>query len=339
MEVFVKDFATYRTIKQATLIQSSLVIDSLNSEKSTLTVRGLKIDQEDAGNWLIVDGAVYQIATVTPEDDHTALTLQHPLDAFSRSIPLLAQPSGQTIGGFVSTSIQVNWINESDSVYAIPYLIVSNLDTTAYIAPEVDDGGCFCLSEYCRLMRKSCRVLVTFLDGGKNLLCNIAKDLGIARNVSFADGRSRLESVSYGTSGYAKLTVFHDIKTGEKDTDGNDIYLRETAVWYLSEDGEVSPLVPSRRAAGEWGVLYLKDIPNVAEKVVEEFAKNRSGHKLEFFSTLDIAVNSKCTFVVHGKVLKSYISCKKKDSSSDCFYYIAGELATTVTEKLKGVLQ
>lgn len=339
MEVFVKDFATYRTIKQATLIHSSLVIDSLDSEKSSLAVRGLKIDREDAGNWLIVDGAVYRIATVTPEDDHAVLTLQHPLDAFSRSIALLTQPSGQTIGGFVASSIQANWVDESDPVYAVPYLIVSNSDTTAYVAPEPDDGGYFRLSEYCRLMRKSHRVTVTFSDGGKSLLCGIAKDLGSSRNVSFADGRSKLESVSYGTSGYAKLTVLHDVNSNEKDADGNDIYLRETTTWYLSEDGNASQSVPSRRAAGEWGILHLKDCPNITEKVVEEFSKNRSGHKLEFSSTLDIAVNSNCTFVVHGKVLKSYISCKKKDSASDRFYYIAGELATTVTEKLKGILQ
>lgn len=339
MEVFVKDFTTYRTIKQVTLIHSALVIDSLDSETSSLTVRGLKIDQEDTGNWLIIDSVVYQIAAVAPVDDKTELTLRHPLDAFLRPIALQTQVSNQTIGGFVSDAMQKNWIEENDPMYAIPYLVVSNLDTTAYVAPEVDEGGYFILSDYCRLMRKSCRVSVTFSDTGNQLLCTIARVPVATRNVSFADGRSLLESVTYGTSGYTKLTVLHDIKTGEKNTDGSDIYAREVTTWYLSEDGEVSQLIPSRRSKGKWGILCLKDSPNVEEKVIEEFSKNRSGHKLTFWSALNIEVNTNCTFVVHGSVLRSYISYKRKDSTSKRFYYKAGELATTVTEKIKGVIR
>lgn len=339
MDIFVKDFATYRTIKKATSVQNSLVVDSLDAEKSSVTASGTTVDIDDVGNWLIVDGLVYQISGVDPENNQTKLTLRHPIDAFSRPIELSAQPIGQTIGAFVADQLQSHWVAVDDPVYAVPYLIVSKLDTTGFVAPTVDDGGCFSLPDYCRLMRKSYRVSVSFSDAGSNLLCTIARVPDAARNVSFEDGRSSLKSISYGTSGYAKLTVHHDVKTGEKDADQNDIYIRETTNWYLSEDGSVSQSIPSRRASGEWGVLHLKDSPNVAEKVIEAFSQNRSGHKLEFWSVLDIAVDTKCTFVVRGKILKSYVSCKQKDSTSNHFYYKAGELATTVTEKLKGVLR
>lgn len=339
MEVFVKDFGSYRTIKQATLVNSSLVVDSLDAETSSLTVRGRKINREDAGNWLIVDNIVYQIDTVAPDNNYTELILRHPLEAFSRPIELQVQPSDQTIGGFVAKVISKHWVEESDPIYAIPYLVVSNLDTTGFVVPEIDDGGCFVLTDYCRLMRKSYRVSVTFSNAGDKLICEITKIPVATRNVSFADGRSLLESVSYGTSGYAKLTVLHDVNTKEKDADGNNVYVREPSIWYLSEDGSVSQLVPSRRAIGEWGVLHLKDCPNVLEKVIEAFSENRSGHKVAFWSTLDIDVNTNCTFIVHGTTLKSYISYKQKDNTSNRFYYKAGELATTVTEKLKGVLR
>lgn len=338
MEVFVKDFATYRTTKKATLVHSSLVADSLDNESSSITVNGLNINRDDVGNWLLADGVIYQIATVTPEKDHADLTLRQPLDAFSRLIELQTQPSDQTIGGFIENTLKHHWVDEADLMYAVPYLIVSNLDTTGFVVPEVDGSGCFNLPNYCRTMRKKYRVSIRFSDAGSNLLCKISKSPIVSRNISFADGRSILKSVSYGSSGYAKLTVLHDIDTKEKDSDGNAVYIRETTTWYRSEDDSISQLIPSRRASGEWGVLHLMNCPNVEEKVVDEFSKNWSGHKLEFWSTLNIDVNTNCTFIVHGKTLKSYISCKRKNSANDRFYYKAGELATTVTEKLKGVL-
>lgn len=338
MEVFVKDFATYRTIKHAVAVEHALVIDSLDPEKSSVTVSSVKIGLDDVGNWLIAEGLVYQIAGVVPEKNQTKLTLKHPIDAFSRPVELQSQPADQTIGGFVANQLQIHWVFADDPVYAVPYLLVSNLDTTPFVAPAVDDGGCFALPDYCRLMRKAYRVSMVFSDGGSQLICRFLREPESNRNISFEDGRSLLQSANYGTSGYAKLTVLHDVKSGEKDSDGYDVYVRETTTWYLDEDGNVSQLVPSRRAFGEWGVLHLKDSSNVLQEVIAAFSQNRSGHKLEFLSALDISVNTNCTFFVRGKLLRSYISYKRKDGGNNRYFYKAGELATTVTEKLKGVL-
>ena len=85
MVVFVKDFATYRTIKHASTVTYSLVLDSLTSEKSSVIVSGSDIDISDIGNWLIADGYVYQITNVTTNAGQTTVNLIHPLDVFSRS--------------------------------------------------------------------------------------------------------------------------------------------------------------------------------------------------------------------------------------------------------------
>lgn len=339
MEVFVKSFATYRTIKKATSISCSVVLDSLDMETSTVTVKGTSINRSDAGNWLIIDGSVYQISDVKPESDQATLTLRHPLDAFSRSLELYAQTVGQTIGGFVSQQLQRSWITEDDPLYAMPYLVVSTSDTTAFVVPELDNSGCFKLPDYCRLMRKSYRVVVRFFDGGSTLQCRISKEPVVLKNVPFDDGHSNLQSVAYSASGIAKLTVIHDVDTGEKDSDGNKVYTRERTVWYLSESGEISQLIPARRAAGEWGTLYIQGDKNVEEKVIETFAKNKANHKLEFWSELDLDVNTDCTFMVYGELLHSHISYKRKSSEDKRFYYKSGELATTATEKLRGVLK
>ena len=83
----------------------------------------------------------------------------------------------------------------------------------------------------------------------------------------------------------------------------------------------------------------MKSSENVQAKVVEAFAKNKANHKLEFWSTLDLSVQTDCTFLVYGQLLRSYISYKRKSSTDRRFYYKSGELATTATEKLKGVMK
>ena len=339
MEVFVKNFSAYQTIKKASVVDSSLVIDSYDSESSTVVVRGFEIDNEDVGNWIVIDNVVYQISGVAPGDGQTAITLQSPLDAFYRPILLQKQTSNQTVGGFIQSVLLKNWINESDLLYALPYLVVSNLDTTAYVPPESAESNCFVLADYARLMRRSYGVTLTFANSGEKLICTILKRSPAAQNVSFSDGRSFLESVSYGSSAYAKLTVYNDIKTGEKDSAGDPIYTREVTTWYLSEDGTASQLIPARRSTGSWGVLQLKDCENVSAKVIEEFSKNRSGLKIEFWSVLNLDVGTNCVFAINNKLTKSHVVYKRKDNANSRFYYKAGELKTTVTEKLKGVLR
>ena len=339
MEVFVKSFATYRTVKKATAISSTFVVDSLESETSTVTVKGTQINRGDTGNWMIADNGVYLISNVKPEVDRTIITLLPPLDAFKRPLEFLEQASGQTVGGFVSDMLQTHWTEGNDPVYALSYLVVSNSDTTAFVAPDLDSGGCFNLPDYCRLMRKGYRTVVKFTDAGNALSCSISKVPAIVRQVSFVDGRSRLQSVDYSSSGTAKLTVIQDIDAGEKDDNGETIYNRIRTNWYLSESGEISQQIPARRASGEWGSLYIKGDKDVEAKVVETFAKNKANHKLEFWSTLDIPVQTDCTFMVYGELLHSYISYKRKSSEDKRFYYKSGELATTATEKLRGAMK
>lgn len=339
MEVFVKSYATYRTIKKAAVIASALTLDSLESDTSTVTVVGTGVGRSNTGDWLIADGMVYQISNVKPQGDRTLLTLRSPVEAFSRPLELDAQPQGQTIGGFVRQQMETHWVKCPDTLYAMPYLVVSNLDTTFYASPETDNSNCFILSDYIRLMRKTYRVGAKFVDVGSAMSCVISRTAAVSRKVSFEDGRSQLQSVDYSSSGTAKLTVLCDVDTGEKDETGEAILERQRSVWYLSEDGEASQQIPARRASGEWKTISVKKPEEIEKKVVETFAKNKANHKLEFWSSRDLAVQDDCEFLVYGETLHSYISYKRKTSDDKRFYYKSGELATTATEKLRGVVK
>lgn len=339
MEVFVKSFSGYRTIKKATAVSRNLVLDSLDSETSTVTVSGFGIDRGDTGNWLIVDGQVFRISGAKPETSQTVLTLESPLDAFSRPLELASQPNDQTVGGFIAAQMRESWAACDDPVYAMPYLSVSNSGTIPFVPPELDNGGCFVLSDYVRLMRKVYRVTASFSDAGRELVCTIEVKPPAFTQVSFEDGRSKLQSVAYAFSGLAKITVLHDVDTGEKDESGNAVFLRDRTNWYLSEDGEISQLIPARRAPGSWGTLHVTGTVDIQAKVAEAFAKNKANHKLEFWSARDLSVQTDCNFFVYGQLLRSYISYKRRSSSDNRFYYKSGELATTATEKLKGVMK
>lgn len=337
MEAFIKSFSTYRTIRKATVISSALTLDSLEADTSTVTVVGTEIGRSNTGDWLIIDGSIFRISNVKPQTDRTLLTLTSPMDAFSRPLELTEQAEGQSIGGFVRDQLNEHWVSCEDTVYAMPYLVVSNLDTTFYVSPETDNAGCFKLAEYCRLMRKSYRITVKFVDLGSSLVCTISKAPVTARQVSFEDGRSQLQSVDYSSSGTAKITVLCDTDTGEKDEAGEAITVRERSIWYLSESGEISQTIPARRASGEWATISVKKAGDVEKKVIETFARNKANHKLEFWSTVNLSVQDDCTFLVYGELLQSYISYKRKSSEDKRFYYKSGELATTATEKLRGV--
>lgn len=341
MEVFVKRFYDYHIPngKKATAISWNLVPDALDSEISTLTVAGFAIDRGDTGNWLIADGQVFRITSVKPETNQTVLTLESPLETFRRLLELDTQPNDQTIGGFIAQQLREHWTNGDDPMYAVPYLTVSYSDTTAFVPPDLDSSGCFSLPAYCRLMRKVYRVCVRFADNGRELACSIVAEPAAFRQISFEDGRSQLQSVAFAFSGYAKITALHDVDSGEKDADGNAILLRERTNWYLSETGEISQLIPQNRAPGDWGTIHVTGKADVRTKVIEAFAKNKANHKLEFWSTMDIPVQTDCNFFVNGQLLRSYISYKRQSSADKRFYYKSGELATTASEKLKGVLK
>lgn len=337
MEAFVKSFSTYRTVKQATVISSAIVLDSLDADNSTVTVKGTDINRSDTGNWLVIDGTVLYITQVKPQKDRTMLTLLSPLEAFSRPLELPAVVAAPTIGSFAAGLLRSDWLECDDDAYAMRYLSVSSTDSSPYVAPDLDNSGCFKLNEYLRLMRKSYRVVAQFKDAGNGLACVISSAPVRDKRIPFDDGVSQLQSVDYSSSGTAKLTVFCDIDTGEKTEEGEAILERQRFTWYLGEDGSVSQTIPSRRASGIWSTITVSNLDEMMTKVVETFAKNKANHKLEFWSSHDLEVQDTCTFMVYGELLQSYISYKRKSSEDKRFYYKSGELAVTAAEKLRGV--
>ena len=126
--LFIKRFSDFETVAALTPLSSSLCIDSAEQEGSTVTVVGNGVQRSLAGSWAVINGMIYTITTVTPQDGRTLLALAAPGEAFSRLLPYTAPASGSG-GAFAAAELTANYINQPDKQYALPYLSVSNLDT------------------------------------------------------------------------------------------------------------------------------------------------------------------------------------------------------------------
>lgn len=335
MDLYLKSFATFRTVARYTALSWALVTDSLDYETSTVTVAGTDLSADQAGNWAIINDLIYGILTVKPQTDRTLLTLVSPLDLITRRIYPPEQSAGQTVGGFLADAVTDNYILATDPVYAIPYIVVSSLDTTPFVPPEVDNTGCYALADYARLMRKTYGVAMRWTFDREHIYLSIRLPAKQHHNVIFGGGIAQLMQADFSSSGTAKITAVLYEDTGEVDEAGEKIQQRTTSDWYLGEDGNVYDSPPARRAAGTWSILAVNNKTPIRDQVAASFAKNKSNHKIDFWSGRSYAVGDEATFRVYGQILQSAISYARVTSEDSRTYYKSGELAVTAAEKLK----
>lgn len=335
MDIYFRSFKSYLTTLQTRAVTYSLTLDALASEKSTATLLGDGLTAANVRDWVIAFGQLFSLSAVKAQGQQLSITMVDPLDAFDRKLEIPDAPA-DTVGGFIAQLLQ-SWVDETDPEFAVPYLQISNADTTPLVLPDVDSNGLFQLPAYVRLMRQTYGIAVRFIPAYNGIRCEISTADPPFRQVSFNDGRSELRTASFSSTATSKLTAIQDMDTGLKDENGNPIKVRERSTWYLSEEGEVSQTVPTHRAAGSWGVVVIPANADLAAKVAEEFAKGRTGHKLEFYSTMDIPVGAQVRCYCAGGYVLSRISSKVIAAGDNRYHYKGGELATTVTDKLKGV--
>ena len=117
MQATIKTRPAFRTLRQAAVLDYTLVLDSLEDMSSAARVKG-EIPRSCVGGWLILSDAVWLISSITPGRGDTDLGLQGPGEAFSR--PRLYTAYSGTVGGFLARELEA-YRDESDAVYALPY--------------------------------------------------------------------------------------------------------------------------------------------------------------------------------------------------------------------------
>ena len=318
MVAFIKRRKDFKTIASAEVVNYDVPIASISDDVGTILLYDTTVTRGNEGDFLIMDGHIWLIEQVAPTDMQTTVTVADVAAAFDRLLPFVEE--GDSIGSFLERQLVDHYRNISDLDYRLPFLEITNLDNTEYHGPTVT-VGLFNLRTYMRKVNRLRDVQVLFFVSRDKLNILIHPRQRPSHNIIFEDGTSQLISRSYSRSSIAKVTAY---QFGIGHT------------YYLSSDGKVTQEEPVFRAEGKWEVLALEETEDLEEKVLDIFSQNSNSHKIEWRSTKPYELYDTVVLRLDGGLMSSYVSYIGISSGDARYYYKSGELATTLTERLKG---
>lgn len=318
MVAFIKRRKDFKTVASSEVVSYDVPLASIADDVGTILLYDTAVTRGNEGDFLIMDGHIWLIDQVTPDEMQTSVTVTDIAGAFDRSLPY--EGESESIGTFLAQQFIDHYRDVSDLNYQMPYLEITNLDNTEYLGPTVVDG-LFDLRTYMRKVNRLRDVQVHFSVSKDKLCILIAPRQRPSHNILFGDGTSQLISRSYSRSSIAKVTAYQ---------------LGIGHTYYLSADGKISQEEPVFRAEGKWQVLALEDTEDLNEKVQDIFSQNSNSHKIEWKSTKAYELYDTVVLRLDGGLMTSYVSYIGISSADHRYYYKSGELATTLTERLKG---
>lgn len=326
MWAYIKDFATFGTNDQREALDYKLVLDSMSAEVGSVTLAGDDIPASLAGSWLIINQEPFYISQISPSKGKTSIKLLPVIGLFDRDL-LYTDISATTIGGYIASVIGSEWINQTDTVYDTPYMTVTNTDSTAFVAPALDDNGVFNFLSYIEWARETYNISVKAEISKNTLNLTIEKDTAAIHPLVANDGHTQLSKSSFDSSVVAKLTV---LQPDENET-------MTSTIWYLAADGTASTTVPANRAVGSWQTLVIGADEDQQEKVEEEFAKNTTSHKVELYSDVSMKVGDTIKMRIGGEIFEGSINAITRKKGDFRKLYRIGDLPTTLTEEIAAI--
>lgn len=331
MKAYIKRSSDFRTVLMGTAESWSLPIASADGDTGQLALAEYA-PAEHTGNWVYVLGQIYRIAQATPSNNQFTATLADPATAFDRQAIWPDAPE-TTFGAFIKAALERDYLNCADATYKVPYLQITNTDTTPLTAPELDDTKLYKLTNIITTARAA-GVRIRFGIDGDKLAVDISTGAGTEHNILFTDGRAQLETESYSADTTAKVTVLQAQEKAENaDKDAPTEYVAHT--FYLSANGEITETAPTDRAEGKWAYITCKADESPADKAAEVFAANANSYKIEFYSSRRYALYDRVRLRLHGAVFATRITGITLKSGDDRYLYRCGELATTIQQKVK----
>ncbi len=331
MRAYIKRRGDFKTVMMGSAESWKIPIASAEGDTGQI-VLGEYASAEHTGNWVYILGQIYRIAQATPSNNQFTATIADPATAFDRQAIWPDAPE-TTYGAFIKAALERDYLNCEDAAYKVPYLQITNTDTTALTVPELDDTKLYKLSDIITTARTA-GVRVEFGVSVDKLAINISAGTGTEHNILFTDGRAQLETESYSADTTAKVTVLQaQEKAEDADKDAPTEYAAHT--FYLSTDGEITETAPTDRAEGKWAYITCKADETPADKAAEVFAANANSYKIEFYSSRRYALYDRVRLRLHGAVFATRITGITLKSGDDRYLYRCGELATTIQQKVK----
>lgn len=327
MKAYIKRSSDFKTVLMGTAESWSLPVASADGDTGQLALAEYA-PAEHTGNWVYILGQIYRIAQATPSNNQFTATLADPATAFDRQAIWPDAPE-TTYGAFIKAALERDYLNCADAAYKVPYLQITNTDTTPLTAPELEDTKLYKLSDIITTARAA-GVRIRFGIDGDKLAVDISTGTGTEHNILFTDGRAQLETESYSADTTAKVTV---LQAQDANKDAPTEYVAHT--FYLSVDGEITETAPTDRAEGKWAYVTCKADETPADKAAEVFAANANSYKIEFYSSRRYELYDQVRLRLHGAVFATRITGITLKSGDDRYLYRCGELATTIQQKVK----
>lgn len=327
MKAYIKRSSDFKTVLMGTAESWSLPVASADGDTGQLALAEYA-PAEHTGNWVYILGQIYRIAQATPSNNQFTATLADPATAFDRQAIWPDAPE-TTYGAFIKAALERDYLNCADAAYKVPYLQITNTDTTPLTVPELDDTKLYKLSDIITTARAA-GVRIRFGIDGDKLAVDISTGAGTEHNILFTDGQAQLETESYSADTTAKVTV---LQAQDANKDAPTEYVAHT--FYLSVSGEITETAPTDRAEGKWAYVTCKADETPADKAAEVFAANANSYKIEFYSSRRYALYDRVRLRLHGAVFATRITGITLKSGDDRYLYRCGELATTIQQKVK----
>lgn len=323
MKCFFRSLATWEHIAAPDVADYAAVIFAAAKKTGSVKVAGE--DPNLSGCWCVLDGRLYYAQKAAPAGGYTTVTLAKPIYAFSRDL-VYSGDGTEDLEDFIACEIETNWIEQTDPPFAMPYLTVSPVGTTAADL-AFTNNQVYAFTEILELAEEL-GIAFTWTMSSESLTLHIQRRTAQPHNIFFNDGHSQLQSVSVTEQCVSKVTC----RRISVEDDVITVGVVKTFYWH--SDGAISETPPSPRIPGTWSIVSVTDADiDLDVAAAEAMAGNISTVRIAFASDRVLGLGDMITCRINGKIITSAVTMATRKFSDPRIFYELGSLPTTLTEK------
>lgn len=230
--------------------------------------------------------------------------------------------------------------NQTDSQMRLPYLTATALTSTTLVNKITATNGMINLQDAILQAYAEQNIIPVFNFGANSLGINVKKDSSILQiNATDPDVISYEESKT--ENALVKLNVQWKL---QNEYDFTGAYGRTT--FYLTNTGTITTNASaSNRVLNgrvDTRLITASSFSELTSKAEKIFADNSFQHKItlnillnNFYSQSDFYAGKSVRLYLNGSTYETYISSMERSSESNVITVVLGDLATTLTDKLR----
>lgn len=314
MEAFIKDRRTFTT-ESHDLVLDYEIKRSIYDTVSSVTIKTPSILPKEGDIVYLETGFIGTISTVSVDHGRTELGINQIGALFSRNM-FYTDASFTYLEDRIAELITDNFIQCSDTFYAMPYLNVRAVTHTAsQMRPDLENN-IYAVKSYAAKARRVHNIFLEWDISRTKLSVDVVRRVKTVKNVDFSNPDYILTAQDFSVKTVSKITTY---------CEENGQYKQ----WVLLKDGSIVNTEPAtNRVAGEWATLVVPKAEDISEAVKDEFVKNEYSHKIEFQVSKEkgFELYDRLLIGLDNKVFSSYVSGVTERKGSNMVDVQCGEL-------------